>query len=88
LVGVTAAPLDDSIFKWHANIRGPADTIYAGGVFHMQIDFPENYPVSPPSITLFTKVPHPNVFGSTLCLDMLQEGAKKWYEGWTSAYTV
>ena len=36
LVGVTAAPLDDSIFKWHANIRGPVDTVYAGGVFHIQ----------------------------------------------------
>jgi len=32
---------------------------------------------------------HPNVFGSKLCLDMLEKtkgGA--WYEGWNSAYTV
>jgi len=40
LVGVSAAPLDDSIFTWHANIRGPAGTAYEGGVFHMQINFP------------------------------------------------
>lgn len=43
--------------------------------------------MSPPSITLFTDVTHPNVFGKTLCLDML-EGSGKRYEGWTSAYTV
>ena len=54
----------------------------------MEITFPDNYPVSPPSIRLFTKVPHPNVFGTTLCLDMLQPGGNAWYEGWTSAYTA
>ena len=89
LVGVTAAPLDDSIFKWHANIRGPADTVYAGGVFHLEMVFPEDYPVSPPSITLCTNVPHANVFGRRLCLDMLEPNKTGvWYQGWTSAYTV
>jgi len=80
LFGVTAAPLDDSIFKWHANIRGPANTVYAGGVFHLEITFPENYPVSPPSIELFTNVPHANVFGRKLCLDMLEKNnSGAWY---------
>ena len=89
LVGVTAAPLDDSIFKWHANIRGPVDTVYAGGVFHLEITFPEDYPVSPPSIQLCTDVPHANVFRRRLCLDMLEENSSgAWYQGWTSAYTV
>jgi ubiquitin-protein ligase len=72
LVGVSAAPTDNSMFIWHANIKGPENTAYEGGCFHMEITFPENYPVSPPSIKLFTKIPHPNVFGTTLCLDMLQ----------------
>ena len=89
LVGVSAAPTDNSMFIWAANIKGPEGTAYEGGVFHMQIDFPENYPLSPPTITLKTKVPHPNVFGNKLCLDMLQPNtSNSWYEGWTSAYTV
>jgi ubiquitin-protein ligase len=89
LVGVSASPLDDSIYTWHANIRGPEGTLYHGGVFHMEIVFPKNYPCSPPTISLFSDIPHPNVFGRTLCLDMLQEHKKgEWYEGWTSAYTV
>ena len=92
LCGVSAAPCEDSIFKWEANIRGPENTAYEGGVFHMEITFPEDYPCSPPSIRLCTEVPHPNVFGHTLCLDMLQPRAASqdaWYEGgWCSAYTV
>jgi ubiquitin-protein ligase len=78
------------MYTWHANIRGPAKTAYQGGVFHMQLDFPEDYPLSPPSVTLFSEVPHPNVFGRTLCLDMLQKNTKgnNWYEGWSPCYTV
>ena len=90
LVGVSATPQDDDFFTWCANIRGPETSAFYGGVFHMEISFPRNYPVSPPSIRLCTQIPHPNVFGNTLCLDMLQEKSRNsnWYEGWTSAYTV
>ena len=87
LVGVSATPLDDSIHVWHANIRGPEGSAYQGGVFHFEMVFPQNYPVAPPSITLFTDVPHPNVFGRRLCLDMTEIKSKA-YEGWNSAYTV
>lgn len=34
-VGVTARPLETDLFTWHANIRGPEETPYAGGVFHL-----------------------------------------------------
>ena len=50
LVGVSAVPSDDNMYVWYANIRGPAGTAYEGGVFHMTITFPQNYPVSAPSI--------------------------------------
>lgn len=71
LVGVSAAPLDDNFFVWHANIRGPDTTAYYGGVFHLEITFPTNYPCSPPSVKLMTEVPHPNVIGRQICLDLL-----------------
>ena len=34
LVGVSAAPLENSFFVWHANLKGPQGTVYEGGVFH------------------------------------------------------
>lgn len=88
LVGVSAAPRDNNFYVWCANIRGPENTAYEGGVFHLEITFPQNYPLSPPSIKLSTPIPHPNVFGTTLCLDMLQPSGEAWYQGWCSAYTV
>ncbi len=33
-VGVTARPLENNLYVWHANIRGPEGTLYEGGVFH------------------------------------------------------
>ncbi len=90
LVSVAAAPTEDNFFVWHANLRGPESSAFYGGVFHLEITFPQNYPVSPPSIRTFTEIPHPNVFGNTICLDLLQPKTKEssWYDGWSSAYTV
>lgn len=80
LVGVTAAPDESSMSIWHANIRGPEGTPYKGGVFHLIITFPHDYPCSPPTIQLMTPITHPNVFGSSLCLDLLQNNKKgEWY---------
>ena len=90
LVGVSAVPSDNDFFLWFANLRGPEQSAFHGGVFHLEIRFPTNYPMSPPTITLATPIPHPNVFGSTVCLDMLQPKNKDsgWYDGWSSAYTA
>jgi hypothetical protein len=36
-----------------------------------------------------TPITHPNVFGTRLCLDLLEKNNKgEWYQGWNSAYTV
>jgi ubiquitin-protein ligase len=76
LVGVSARPLSSSLYVWHGNLRGPEGTAYEGGVFHFEITFPTNYPVSPPTITPFTQIPHPNVIGGTICLDLLDAKQK------------
>eukprot|EP00347_Sterkiella_histriomuscorum_P023864 403333121 len=89
LVGVAARPLSNSLYIWHGNLRGPEGTPFEGGVFHIEITFPQDYPVSPPAIRLFTPITHPNVLGGTsICLDILDIAKKEIYQGWTSAYTV
>lgn len=90
LVGVAAKPLDNNMFVWHANIKGPETSAFYGGVFHLGITFPQNYPCSPPTVELFTEVPHPCVSSRVIKLDMLAPKKKDsgWYEGWSSAYTV
>lgn len=87
-VGVTARPMDKDLFTWRGNLRGPDGTPYQGGVFHIEIKFTELYPTEPPTIRLMTPLTHPNVFGTTICLDMLNAGDRVLYQGWTSGYTV
>jgi ubiquitin-protein ligase len=91
--GVTARPLDNNLFIWHANIKGPEKTLYEGGVFHLKIEFPLSYPNHPPVIKIYTLIPHPNVFKSEesnfICLDMIrQEGKREEGQGWSSAYSA
>jgi len=89
LFGVSARPLSSSLYIWHGNLRGPEGTPFEGGVFHMELVFPLDYPVSPPTIKLFTQIPHPNVlYGNSVCLDILDKNQRQIYQGWTSAYTV
>lgn len=40
-VGVSARPLENSLFEWHGNLTGPVGTIYEGGIFHCVIKIPE-----------------------------------------------
>jgi ubiquitin-protein ligase len=87
-VGVTARPTDKDIFTWRGNLRGPEGTPYHGGVFHIEIKFTELYPTEPPTIRLMTPLTHPNVFGTSICLDMLNSKDRVLYQGWTSGYTV
>ena len=94
LTTITALPTE-SLFTWHCNLR-PDEGPYAGTIFHIILEFPQNYPHSPPKVNLCTSMRHPNVFDGWrddgypyICLDMLKEHTvNDAYAGWTSAYTV
>jgi ubiquitin-protein ligase len=50
---------------------------------HLSINFNQDYPLSAPTITIQSRVDHPNVFDSYICATMLNTD-----EGWTPAYTL
>ena len=78
----TAQPCGDNMFKWKAQIYGPEDTPYYGGIFHLEIMFPTEYPFKPPKIHFVTKVYHPNINSvGSICLDILKEK-------WSPALTI
>ncbi len=86
----SAGPLDDSdLFHWQATIVGPVNSLliqddspYAGGVFFLNIQFPNDYPFRPPKCSFLTKIYHPNINANgSICLDILKDQ-------WSPALTV
>ena len=78
----SAGPIDDNLTKWQATIFGPDDTPYAGGIFKLDIEFPNEYPFKPPKIYFVTPIYHCNVNKrGGICLDILKEQ-------WSPALTI
>ena len=46
---------------WRISLLGPKDTPYKGGVFLLNIEFPDEYPIKPPEVYFKTPIYHLNV---------------------------
>lgn len=64
-------------------ISGPKDTVYEGGKWKINIQFPENYPYKSPSVGFLEKIYHPNVDlpSGSICLNVLNTA-------WSPIYTA
>lgn len=68
IINCSAAPQEDDITKWHANIIVPE---LDNTVFHFHIIYTRDYPNSAPKVKNCTHINHPNVFSTYICLDIL-----------------
>lgn len=58
---VNAVPLDNSLAKVLASIKGLPETPYKGGVFFITVKLSETDPFGPLLIRFYTKIYHPNI---------------------------
>lgn len=59
--GITAGPVsEDDLLNWEAMIQGPEGTPFEGGVFPAELKFPNDYPLSPPTMKFLGEIWHPN----------------------------
>ncbi|ADO67135.1 putative ubiquitin-conjugating enzyme E2 [Cafeteria roenbergensis virus] len=71
---ITTGPKDKTNLNlWDGTLVGPSGTPYEGGVFQLEITFPEDYPYKPPKIIFKTPIYHPNISTTgAICLDILK----------------
>lgn len=59
---IHVVPFENSLFKLNAYIRGPQDTPYENGIYHLEVVISNTYPMVPPVFRFITKVFHPNIY--------------------------
>ena len=80
--GITATPHEADIMKWTAVIFGPPSTPWDGGIFKLDLQFTDDYPMLPPKVTFRSNIFHPNVYvNGAICMDIMKSQ-------WSPAFDV
>jgi len=61
--------------QWEAAVPGKAGTPWEGGVYKIQLFFPEDYPTLPPQVNFNPIIFHPNVYSADgkICLSIIND---------------
>jgi len=94
--GFSAGLKDDSnAFVWEVMLMGPPDTLYEGGFFAAELEFPKDYPNAPPTMKFSSKMWHPNIYSDgRVCISILHPPGDDTYgyesasERWLPIHTV
>lgn len=90
LVGVNAAPLENSIFTWHGNFRGVRSSVWQNSIVHFELTFTDHYPFVPPKCKILSPHQVHQCIGEDNILtdEIFKVTGNKQYQGWAPAYTV
>ena len=73
---------ENEIGKWIVTFEGAEDTLYQGEKHQLLFEFPNDYPLSPPTVKFMTPIIHHHIYSNgEICLSILRDD-------WTPAYSV
>ncbi|KAG6406447.1 hypothetical protein SASPL_134049 [Salvia splendens] len=60
----------DNLKRWVIEVYGAPETLYAGEMYQLQVDFPEHYPMEAPQVIFVPPAPlHPHIYSNGhICL--------------------
>ena len=85
---------EKNIRIWNVLLFGAPDTIYEGGIFKSQFEFPKEYPNRPPSFRFLSDMFHPNIYeDGRVCISILHEGVDEYKyedisERWNPSHSI
>ena len=82
-LGLSVGVKDEKkVSKWDFTLMGPKDSLYRGGMFFLEMIFPEDYPNKAPTIYFLTPIYHINVNPHTNTNTRVGEVNSNFFKNW------
>ncbi|EER23827.1 ubiquitin-conjugating enzyme E2 H [Coccidioides immitis H538.4] len=73
---------DNSKQEFYVRFKGPEETPFAGGLWKVHVELPDQYPYKSPSIGFVNRIYHPNIdeLSGSVCLDVINQTWSPMYD--------